>query len=90
MERLSARESCSMWDICYADGLKFHAEKVTSDTIGIPTFYCIGNHDLLRGDEYGEETFEALFEIPWYSVDTKHVHFVILPAHTVTRNQDIQ
>ncbi len=67
-------------DICYANGLKFHAEKVTSDTIGIPTFYCIGNHDLLRGDEYGEETFEALFGPPWYSVDAKHAHFVVLPV----------
>ena len=65
-------------DICYAKGLKFHAEKVNSKTMELPMHYCIGNHDLVNG-KYGEELFQTLFGPVYYSFDVADTHFVVTP-----------
>ncbi|MBR8535874.1 PQQ-binding-like beta-propeller repeat protein [Carboxylicivirga sediminis] len=65
-------------DICYEDGLNFHAENVNSHTMGVPVYYCIGNHDLVKG-EYGEQLFETLFGPVYYSFDAGNTHFIVTP-----------
>ena len=65
-------------DICYEDGQKFHAANVNSETMELPTYYCIGNHDLVKG-KYGEELYESLFGPVYYSFDAGNTHFVVTP-----------
>ncbi|RLD33556.1 MAG: hypothetical protein DRI73_05285 [Bacteroidetes bacterium] len=65
-------------DICYEKGLKFHAENINTNTMGVPVFYCIGNHDLVKGD-YGEQLFESLFGPVYYSFDAGNTHFIVTP-----------
>lgn len=65
-------------DICYEKGLNFHAKALTSSTMGVPTYYCIGNHDLVKG-EYGEALFEKLFGPTYYSFEAGDTHFVVTP-----------
>lgn len=65
-------------DICYEKGLKYHAQEVTSKRLGVPIFYCIGNHDLVKG-AYGNELFEKLFGPTFYSFDAGNTHFVVTP-----------
>ncbi len=65
-------------DICYTPGLDFHARNVRSEQMGLPTYYTIGNHDLVKGD-YGEQYYERLFGPAWYSFDAGNVHFLALP-----------
>ncbi len=68
----------SSGDICYPDGLKFNAQKVNSNTMGLPVYYSVGNHDLVSG-KYGEELFEKQFGPCWYSFNAGPVHFVVTP-----------
>ncbi len=65
-------------DICYEPGLKFHAKDVTTKTMGVPVYYCIGNHDLVKGD-YGEQLYESLFGPVYYSFNAGNTHFVVTP-----------
>ena len=65
-------------DICYEKGLKFHAEAINNNTMGVPVFYCIGNHDLVKGD-YGEQLFESLFGPVYYSFEAGNTHFIVTP-----------
>lgn len=65
-------------DICYEDGLNFHAENVNSETMELPVYYIIGNHDLVDG-KYGEELYESLFGPTYYSFNAGGVHFVVTP-----------
>jgi FOG: WD40-like repeat len=65
-------------DICYERGLNFHGRNLTSKTMGVPTYYCIGNHDLVKG-KYGEELFEKNFGPTYYSFDAGNTHFVVTP-----------
>ncbi|WP_298062983.1 PQQ-binding-like beta-propeller repeat protein [uncultured Rikenella sp.] len=65
-------------DICYAPGLSFHAANVRTRHMGVPTYYTIGNHDLLSGD-YGEQRYEQLFGPAWCSFEVGNVHFLALP-----------
>ncbi len=65
-------------DICYTPGLDFHAAHVRTRQTGVPMYYTIGNHDLVKGD-YGEQYFQRLFGPNWYSFDVGNVHFVALP-----------
>lgn len=65
-------------DICYMPGLDFHAANVRNGQMGIPMYYTIGNHDLVRGD-YGEQYFEERFGPTWYSFEVGNVHFLALP-----------
>lgn len=65
-------------DICYEPGLKMHTEVVNSQTMGCPVYYCIGNHDLVKGN-YGEELYETIYGPTWYSFDVGNVHYVVTP-----------
>ncbi len=68
-------------DICYEKGLKFHAESINTKTMDVPVFYCIGNHDLVKGD-YGEQLFESLFGPVYYSFDAGNTHFIVTPMRS--------
>ena len=72
-------------DICYEKGLNFHANQVTPEALGKQIFYCIGNHDLVKG-AYGEELFESLFGPVYYSFDAGPAHFIVTPM----RSGDVQ
>lgn len=65
-------------DICYEQGMLFHAKQVNSELMGRPTYYTVGNHDLVKG-EYGEKLFEDLFGPTYYSFDAGPAHFVVTP-----------
>lgn len=65
-------------DICYEPGMRFHANQITSDLMGLSTYYAVGNHDLVKG-EYGEKLFEDLFGPTYYSFDAGPAHFVVTP-----------
>ncbi len=68
-------------DICYVDGMEYHAKEVTSETLGAPTFYCIGNHDLVDVGPigHGETLYEDLFGPVYYSFNKGGVHFIVTP-----------
>ncbi len=68
-------------DICYEYGLNFHGASVTGETIGVPVYYCIGNHDLVKGN-YGEELFEKNFGPAYYSFEAGNTHFIVTPMLT--------
>jgi outer membrane protein assembly factor BamB len=65
-------------DICYEKGLNFHGQNVSSKTMGVPVYYCIGNHDLVKGD-YGEQLFENFFGPTYYSFDAGDTHYLVTP-----------
>ncbi len=65
-------------DICYEYGLNFHGSNVTAETMGVPVYYCVGNHDLVKGN-YGEELFEKNFGPAFYSFDAGNTHFIVTP-----------
>ncbi|TFH47535.1 MAG: hypothetical protein E4G92_05025, partial [Bacteroidia bacterium] len=65
-------------DICYEKGLNFHGRNVTGETMGVPVYYCVGNHDLVKGN-YGEELFETNFGPPFYSFEAGNTHFIVTP-----------
>ncbi|MFC3198286.1 PQQ-binding-like beta-propeller repeat protein [Parapedobacter deserti] len=65
-------------DICYEPGMRFHASHFNSEALGVPVFYAVGNHDLVKG-AYGEELFEQLFGPTHYSFDVGDVHVVVTP-----------
>lgn len=65
-------------DICYVEGMKFHAANVNDSTMRLPIRYAVGNHDLVAGD-YGEQLFEELFGPVYYSFEVGKVHFVVTP-----------
>lgn len=66
-------------DICYENGLRFHARELTSGNLGVRAVYTLGNHDLVDG-AYGEELYEELFGPVWYSFNSGGVHFVNIPV----------
>ncbi len=68
-------------DICYEKGLRFHAKNINTKTMGLPVFYCIGNHDLVEGD-YGEQLYESLFGPVYYSFDAGNTHFIVTPMRS--------
>ncbi|PSL47302.1 outer membrane protein assembly factor BamB [Chitinophaga niastensis] len=65
-------------DICYEKGLQFHAQQINSNTMGLPVYYCIGNHDLVKGP-YGEALYESLFGPVFYSFEAGPAHFIVTP-----------
>jgi len=65
-------------DICYERGMNFHGRHVTAETMGVPVFYCVGNHDLEKG-KYGEEVFENNFGPVYYSFEAGNTHFIVTP-----------
>ena len=81
-------------DLCHAHGIIWHAEEVGFETLGIPAFFAIGNHDYLLGDDaerppwvgyhpgvqYGEELFEQRLGPTYYSFEAGEIHFLVLPS----------
>lgn len=67
-------------DICYEPGLTIHNQVVNAQTMNCPVYYCIGNHDLVKGN-YGEELYESLYGPTWYSFDIGNVHYVVTPIN---------
>lgn len=65
-------------DICYENGLKSHINLMNTANMDCPMFYCIGNHDLVKG-QYGEELFETVYGPTWYSFDVGNVHYIVTP-----------
>lgn len=65
-------------DICYEAGLKRHIEDMNTETMGLPVYYIIGNHDYVDG-KYGEELFESLYGPTWYSFEVGNVHYIVTP-----------
>lgn len=65
-------------DICYEKGLNAHIKMMNTQNMGIPVFYCIGNHDLVKG-KYGEEVFENNYGPVYYSFDVANVHYIVTP-----------
>lgn len=65
-------------DICYEGGLKAHIKLMNNQNMGVPMYYCLGNHDLVKG-EYGEELFESLYGPVWYSFDYGNIHYIVTP-----------
>lgn len=65
-------------DICYDNGLKAHIKLMNTANMDCPMFYCIGNHDLVKG-KYGEELFESLYGPVYYSFDAGSTHYIVTP-----------
>ncbi len=65
-------------DICYQSGMAWHAENITTQKFGVPVYYCLGNHDLIKGD-YGEQFFEQCFGPAWYAFEEANTLFVVTP-----------
>lgn len=65
-------------DICYENGLKSHIKLVNTRNMDVPVYYCIGNHDLVKG-KYGEELFENIYGPVYYSFDVDNVHYIVTP-----------
>ncbi len=68
-------------DICYEAGLKRHKTDMNTETMGVPVYYVIGNHDYVDG-EYGEELYESIYGPVWYSFNVGNVHYVVTPFQT--------
>lgn len=66
-------------DICAKNGLEAHIKVMNAETVGVPVFYCIGNHDLVSGYDYGEKLFESIYGPCWHSFDAGGVHFIVTP-----------
>ena len=65
-------------DICYTAGLNAHIELMNTANMNTQMFYCIGNHDLVKG-EYGEKVFEAKYGPTFYSFEVGNVHYIVTP-----------
>jgi outer membrane protein assembly factor BamB/predicted phosphodiesterase len=65
-------------DICYENGMKKHIKLMNTENMNVPVFYCIGNHDLVKG-KYGEEVFENNYGPVYYSFDVANVHYIVTP-----------
>lgn len=66
-------------DICYTPGLDSHIQIMnTANMVNTQVFYCVGNHDLVKG-AYGEEHFEKLYGPSFYSFEVGNVHYIVTP-----------
>lgn len=65
-------------DLCYEKGLNSHSKLMNASRMGCPVFYCIGNHDLVKGN-YGEELFESIYGPVYYSFDAGSTHYIVTP-----------
>lgn len=51
---------------------------MNSENMGVPVFYCIGNHDLVKGKSR-EELYESIYGSTYYSFDVGSVHYIVTP-----------
>ena len=65
-------------DICYEKGLTEHIQLMNTRNMNLPIFYCIGNHDLVKG-KYGEELFEKMYGPVYYSFEVGNTHYIVTP-----------
>lgn len=65
-------------DLCYEKGMKSHIKLMNTTNMNCPIFYCIGNHDLVKG-QYGEELFENIYGPAYYSFDVGSTHYIVTP-----------
>lgn len=65
-------------DLCYEYGMKLHIKLMNTANMNCPVFYCIGNHDLVKG-KYGEELFENIYGPVYYSFDVGSTHYIVVP-----------
>lgn len=65
-------------DICYEKGMKAHIKLMNTANMNCPVYYCIGNHDLVKG-KYGEELFESIYGPVFYSFDAGSTHYIVTP-----------
>ena len=56
----------------------FYADIRYSVNMEVPVYYCIGNHDLVKG-KYGEELFESIYGPVYYSFDAGNTHYIVTP-----------
>lgn len=66
-------------DICYEKGLRTHISLINTEKMGVPVFYCLGNHDLVGYGPYGEKLFEEIYGPCWYSFNVAGTHYIVLP-----------
>lgn len=64
-------------DICYENGLRNHGKFMSTQTMGIPVRYTIGNHDFVNIGSYSEEMFEDNYGPVNYSFDVGEVHYIV-------------
>lgn len=65
-------------DICYEKGLRAHRTLMNADNMGRPVYYCIGNHDLVKGSR-GEALYESIYGPAYYSFNAGRTHYVVTP-----------
>lgn len=65
-------------DICYRSGMQWHADNLMEKQMQVPVYYCIGNHDLIKGD-YGEQFFEQCFGPAWYAFEKGKTLYIVTP-----------
>lgn len=66
-------------DICYEPGIRFHADSVNTSTMGVPVYYVMGNHDLMKKVAKPEYLYEECLGPAWYSFEASGVHFIVVP-----------
>lgn len=69
-------------DICYHAGLVSHIKLMNTTNMGLPVYYTVGNHDLVREGGYGEYLFESLYGPSCYSFNAGGVHYVVTPMRS--------
>lgn len=65
-------------DLCYEKGMTDLIKLMNTRNMGVPVYYCNGNHDLVKG-KYGEEFYENIYGPVYYSFDVAGVHYLVLP-----------
>lgn len=68
-------------DICYEPGIRFHGDSVTTATMGVPVYYTMGNHDLMKKVPVPEYLYQENFGPVWYSFEAGNTHFIVLPMY---------
>lgn len=68
-------------DICYEPGIRFNSENVNTSTMGVPMYYTMGNHDLMKRVPKAEYIYEQYLGPVWYSFEVNDVHFIVLPMY---------
>jgi outer membrane protein assembly factor BamB len=66
-------------DICYEPGMRMHAREFTTERLGVPVFYTVGNHDLIKNLSHGEALFEELFGPTHYSFEVGAARVIVTP-----------